>query len=164
MSRWFWLIIVGLTWEDLGIINVGTDVHCDSHIQIEMCIENVPLKNSKRDWEFPWAGLFIVLLRFQNVSVLFHWELLYQASYVIVMFLPGVEQLYAWGWQVTWRSGIAWGRNSKWAKSLKTRTAQMGKEMPMLAVNIWKAVQEERRSCWVWKGSGQHFGKKTHLI
>lgn len=32
-----------LTKEDLHIVNVGADFLCDSHIQIEMCIENVLL-------------------------------------------------------------------------------------------------------------------------
>ena len=129
-----------------------------------MFIENVLLKNLNRSWEFPWARLLRVLFRFQNVSVLFHSGLLCQAAYVIVMFLPGVEQLYTWSWQVMWRTGISWGRNSKWVKRPKTRTAQMGREIPMLAVNIWKAVEKKRRSCWVWKGSGQHFRKKSYLI
>lgn len=51
---------LGLNWRDLSIIDVSTDVHYELPVHIEMGIESVPLKNPKRDQEFPWAGLFII--------------------------------------------------------------------------------------------------------
>lgn len=71
------------------MIDVSTDVHYELPVHVEMWIESVPLKNPKRDQEFPWVGLFIFSLRIQNASILFHLGVLCQAAYVIAILLPG---------------------------------------------------------------------------
>lgn len=45
------------------------------------------------------------------------------------------------------------------SRRLEIRTAEVGKEMPMLTVTIWEAMEEERILSL--EASGQHFGKKN---